>query len=73
MKKINELATERGLDFDAAKEIFLAQRGGIADFMPPERVAELIVFLCRDSSRDITGAAIPIDQGRSAYWLEPTA
>ena len=36
----------------------------------PAQVANLIVFLCQDSSLDITGAALPIDQGRSATWLE---
>ena len=34
------------------------------------RIAELMLFLCRDESRDMTGGAIPIDSGRSASWLE---
>ncbi|MFT5393373.1 MAG: NAD(P)-dependent dehydrogenase (short-subunit alcohol dehydrogenase family) [Gammaproteobacteria bacterium] len=38
--------------------------------MDPARIARLIVFLCQESSMDITGAALPIDQGRSATWLE---
>jgi 3-hydroxybutyrate dehydrogenase len=68
--KIAELAEAEGIDFEEAKVLFLKRRGQTRPHIDPARVAELIVFLCRDSASDITGAAIPIDQGRSATWLE---
>ena len=68
--KINELGEEQGLSFEEATEVFLARRGQARNFIDPAQVAKLVVFLCQDSSHDITGAALPIDQGRSATWLE---
>ena len=69
-KKIAELADELELSSDDARATFLSRRGQSRDFIDPARVAQLIVFLCQDTSIDITGAALPIDQGRSATWLE---
>ena len=68
--KIGELAEEKGLSFEEATGVFLARRGQTRKFINPDQVAKFIVFLCQDSSHDITGAALPIDQGRSATWLE---
>ncbi|MFT5445732.1 MAG: 3-hydroxybutyrate dehydrogenase [Gammaproteobacteria bacterium] len=68
--KIAELAEMEGIPFEEAMLAYRSRRGQKLDFIAPERVAKLIVFLCQESSFDITGAAIPIDQGRSASWLE---
>ncbi|MGK0169840.1 MAG: 3-hydroxybutyrate dehydrogenase [Gammaproteobacteria bacterium] len=69
--KINELAETENLTFEEAKLAYRARRGGRGlDYIDPARIARLIVFLCQESSMDITGAALPIDQGRSATWLE---
>ena len=68
--KISELADAEGISFEEAKLAYRSRRGQKLDYIAPERVAKLIVFLCQESSFDITGAAIPIDQGRSATWLE---
>ncbi|MEC7536579.1 MAG: SDR family oxidoreductase, partial [Pseudomonadota bacterium] len=68
--KINELAEERSLSFEEATEVYLARRGQTRNFINPAQVAKLMIFLCQDSSHDITGAALPIDQGRSSTWLE---
>lgn len=66
-KFVNQIAAEKGIDFDAAAKEYL--RGRQPDgFMLPERVAKLIAFLCQDSSFDITGTSIPIDRGRSGTW-----
>lgn len=68
--KIAELAEAEGLSPEAARAQYLARRKQPIDFIDPARVAELIVFLCRDESRHINGAALPIDSGRSASWLD---
>ena len=68
--KIGELAEEAGLSFDEAKGEYLRRRGQTTGYIEPARVANLVVFLCREEASDITGAAIPIDRGRSATWLD---
>ena len=68
--KIAELAEAEGLSPDAARREYLKRRKQPGDFIAPARIAELMLFLCRDESRDMTGGAIPIDSGRSASWLE---
>jgi 3-hydroxybutyrate dehydrogenase len=68
--KLAEFRAESGLDGDEAVQEFLRIRGQKAGFIQPERVARLALFLCEDSSFDITGAAMPIDKGKSATWLE---
>ncbi len=68
--KIAELAEEEGLSAEEAKEAYLRRRGQTTGYIDPARVAGLIAFLCQDAASDITGAAIPIDRGRSATWLD---
>ncbi|MDA0664859.1 MAG: SDR family oxidoreductase [Proteobacteria bacterium] len=68
--KIAEFIAESGLPREEAVAEFLRMRGQAMGFIQPERVAKLAVFLCQDSSFDMTGAVMPIDQGRSATWLE---
>lgn len=68
--KIAELAEAEGLSPEAARREYLRRRSQPGDFIDPARIAELILFLCRDEARDMTGDAIPIDSGRSASWLE---
>lgn len=68
--KIAELGEEEGLSPEDARKRYLEIRHQKLDYITPERVARLVVFLCQDASMDITGAAMPIDQGRSATYLE---
>ena len=68
--KIGELAEETGLNFDEARGEYLRRRGQTTGYIEPARVANLVAFLCREEASDITGAAIPIDRGRSATWLD---
>lgn len=68
--KIAELADEKGISLDEAKEEYLRRRGQTTGYIEPARVADLVAFLCQEKASDITGAAIPIDRGRSATWLE---
>ncbi|HAT34700.1 MAG TPA: beta-D-hydroxybutyrate dehydrogenase [Rhodospirillaceae bacterium] len=68
--KIAELGEEEGLEFEDAKRRYLEIRNQKLDYITPARVARLVAFLCEEASMDITGVALPIDQGRSATWLE---
>jgi 3-hydroxybutyrate dehydrogenase len=68
--KIAELARNEGIGLEQAKREYLLRRGQTTGYIEPDRIAKLIVFLCQDSALDINGAAIPIDKGRAATWLE---
>jgi 3-hydroxybutyrate dehydrogenase len=68
--KIAELAEAENLPPEEARREYLRRRSQPGDFIDPARIADMILFLCRDEARDTTGAAIPIDSGRSATWLE---
>ena len=68
--KIAELAEAEGLSPEAARREYLKRRKQPGDFIQPARIAELMLFLCRDEAQDMNGGAYPIDSGRSASWLE---
>jgi NAD(P)-dependent dehydrogenase (short-subunit alcohol dehydrogenase family) len=55
---------------DAAKfDRMAASQTALKRIAPAEEVAELVVFLASDAARNITGAAIPIDGGKTAGIL----
>jgi 3-hydroxybutyrate dehydrogenase len=68
--KLAEFIEESGLPRAEAEVEYLRKRGQRTGFIQPERVAKLALFLCQDSSFDITGSAMPIDQGKSGTWLD---
>jgi 3-hydroxybutyrate dehydrogenase len=61
-----ELRHTQNLDRDAAERLLLAGKQPTGRLISPDGVAALILSLCSPESRDITGAAIPIDGGWSA-------
>jgi 3-hydroxybutyrate dehydrogenase len=60
------LREQQGLERDVAERALLAGKQPTGRLIAPDGVAALIVTLCSPQSRDITGAAIPIDGGWSA-------
>jgi 3-hydroxybutyrate dehydrogenase len=60
------LQRQQNLDREAAEHLLLAGKQPTRRLVSPEGIAALIVSLCTPESRDITGAAIPIDGGWSA-------
>ncbi|HEX5000712.1 MAG TPA: SDR family NAD(P)-dependent oxidoreductase [Terriglobia bacterium] len=63
---IATLRQGQALERDAAERVLLAGKQPTGRLIAPEGIAALIVSLCGPESRDITGAAIPIDGGWSA-------
>lgn len=53
----------QGLMRDAALREFLATKQPSGRFVAAENVAALVAFLCGETARDITGAALPVDGG----------
>jgi 3-hydroxybutyrate dehydrogenase len=63
---LETLRRQQNLDHEAAERLLLAGKQPTGRLISPDGVAALIVSLCSPESRDITGAAIPIDGGWSA-------
>lgn len=63
--RITKLAEDSGVPRPQVEHDYLAARNPSGRFVAPEGVGALVVFLCTDHGRDITGATLPIDGG----WL----
>jgi 3-hydroxybutyrate dehydrogenase len=61
--KIRGIAEGQGISVDAATQNYLAERQPGGRFVSMQSVAALMGFLCGPNSRDISGAAIPLDCG----------
>ena len=59
--QISALADKQGVDFAQAKYNLVTAKQPLPEMMAPEQIGEFILFLCRDSARSITGAALPMD------------
>jgi 3-hydroxybutyrate dehydrogenase len=64
--EIRETARLRGVSEDEVKSEFLALSHPTRRFVTPVEIGALAAFLCTDSARSITGAALPIDGGWTA-------
>jgi len=66
LARIGEIARRQGIPMEQAEHDYLAARQPTGRFVAMENVAALILFLCSEAGRDITGAALPIDGGWTA-------
>jgi 3-hydroxybutyrate dehydrogenase len=64
-KRIVALMNETGLAREPAVREFLRGKQPGGEFVDAANVAQLVVFLCSDAARDITGAMLPVEGG----WL----
>ncbi len=64
-KRIEDMMTSESLSHDEAEQRFLENKQPGGRFIEADDVAGMILFLCGPESRDITGAALPIDGGWS--------
>lgn len=64
--KIAGIAVQTGESIESTTETYLGARQPSARFIGMESVGALIVFLCSDAARDITGTCLPMDGGWSA-------
>ncbi len=65
-KQIDDLAARERLAPEAAKMKLLGDKQPSRDFVTPEQIAALAVFLCSDAAAQIRGAALSIDGGWTA-------
>ncbi len=65
LERIRGMADEIGSDFATLSESYAAERNPMGRFVAAESVGAMVVYLCSDAGRDITGATLPVDGG----WL----
>lgn len=65
-KQIDDQAKAHGIPREEVLEKVILAEAPMKRLLEPEEVAELVVYLASDSAKNITGAAIPIDEGWTA-------
>jgi 3-hydroxybutyrate dehydrogenase len=65
-KQIDDLAQRESLTPDAAREKLLGEKQPSAQFVTPQQIGDLAVFLCSDAANEMRGAAVQIDGGWTA-------
>lgn len=61
VEQVNTYAQENNTTFDEAKQGLIKAKAAFPDFIDPEDLGQLAVFLCSDAAKAITGIAMPID------------
>jgi 3-hydroxybutyrate dehydrogenase len=65
-KQIDTRAKEQGISVEKAKLNLLSEKQPSHEFVTPEQLAGLVVFLCSDAAAQIRGAALSVDGGWTA-------
>jgi 3-hydroxybutyrate dehydrogenase len=62
-KQIDAIAAQKKISNQAASEELLDEKQPSKQFVTPEEIAGLVVFLCSDAAKQMTGSAYSIDGG----------
>lgn len=65
-KQIDDQANAHGIPREEVLEKVILAEAPMKRMLEPEEIAELAVYLASDLARNVTGAAIPIDEGWTA-------
>ncbi len=65
-RQIEALAAERGLDIESAARELLGAKQPTRQFVMPEQLGRLAVFLCSDAAAQMTGVPVSMDAGWTA-------
>ncbi|MYE32388.1 MAG: 3-hydroxybutyrate dehydrogenase [Chloroflexi bacterium] len=65
-RQIEARAEDLGVSIEEGARALLAEKQPSMEFVEPEQVAHIAVFLCSDAASQITGAAISVDGGWTA-------
>ena len=59
--QIEDIAKQQNIDVEEAKHKLITQKQPLPVMATPSQIADLILFLCTDTARSITGSSLPID------------
>jgi 3-hydroxybutyrate dehydrogenase len=65
-KQIRERVGREKISVDQAKAELLSEKQPSDEFVMPEQIGALSVFLCSEAAAQICGAALPVDGGWTA-------
>jgi len=65
-KQIADRATANGISNDEAKQALLAEKQPSGQFVTPEQIGDLVVFLSSPAADQLTGQALAVDGGWTA-------
>jgi 3-hydroxybutyrate dehydrogenase len=65
-KQIETRARENGISLQQAESDLLLEKQPSGAFTTPGEIGAMVVFLCSDAARNITGSALPMDGGWTA-------
>jgi len=65
-QQIDQRAARDGLEPDAAKRALLAEKQPSLEFVTPEQLGGLVLFLCSPAADQMRGASLPMDGGWTA-------
>jgi 3-hydroxybutyrate dehydrogenase len=65
-KQIDDLARNESLSPEAARSKLLGEKQPSEQFVTPEQIGKLALFLCSDAANEMRGAALQIDGGWTA-------
>ncbi len=64
--QINALSADKGISLDQARAELLGAKQPSGDFVTPEQLGALAVFLCSDAAAQMTGSSLTMDGGWTA-------
>ncbi len=60
-KQIDAYAEKEGLPLEEAKRKLITDKQPMPDMTPPENIGQLVLYLCGEFARTMTGTTLPID------------
>jgi 3-hydroxybutyrate dehydrogenase len=65
-KQIDALAGEKGVSREVASSMLLSAKQPSLEFVSERELGQLVVFLCSEAARSMTGVTLPVDGGWTA-------